>query len=152
MIRNRNRWLATILAIAIALGDCSGMTALATESGTNAENTVSENNTSSDEAPENEAGENEGNGSLSDSYDENISSEESDVPPDEDASMETDKTGQTEETDTEVKLPALHIGQIPEGETLPSADDDAFSYDLPISFEAAENLILFVNYDVEPAP
>lgn len=152
MIRNRNRWLATILAIAIALGDCGGMTALATESGTNAENTVSENNTSSDESPENEAGENEGNGSLSDSYDENISSEESDDPPDEDVSMETDKTGQTEETDTEVKLPALHIGQIPEGETLPSADDDAFSYDLPISFEAAENLILFVNYDVEPAP
>ena len=28
MIRNRNRWLATILAIAIALGDCGGMTAL----------------------------------------------------------------------------------------------------------------------------
>lgn len=36
MIRNRNRWLAAILAMAVALGDCGGLTALATESSTNA--------------------------------------------------------------------------------------------------------------------
>lgn len=52
----------------------------------------------------------------------------------------------------EPKLPALHIGQIPEGEKLPDANDDTFIYDLPVSFETAENLILFSNYAIEQMP
>lgn len=55
-------------------------------------------------------------------------------------------------TAPETELPAIHIGQIPEDGTLPAADDDTFSYDLPVSFASAEALILFVNYDIEKRP
>lgn len=56
-----------------------------------------------------------------------------------------------EETDTNIELPALQIGQIPNGEQLPTTEDEPFPYDLPLSFTSSENLILFVNYDIEPA-
>lgn len=67
-------------------------------------------------------------------------------------SEETDAASKAAETDSENKLPALHIGQIPGGETLPSAGDDTFCYDLPLSFETAKELILFTNYAIETIP
>lgn len=63
-----------------------------------------------------------------------------------------DAASEAAEPDREAELPALHIGQIPEGEKLPSADEDAFPYDLPVSFETTESLILFVNYDIGMVP
>lgn len=151
-MRNKNRWLAAMLSIAIAFGDCSGMTALATEGSPNTENTVSENSTVSDETPEIVDEENEDNDALPSSPSESASSEETSALPDTDAAVETDMTDETAKTDREIELPALHIGQIVEGETLPASDDDTFSYDLPLSFETEENLILFVNYDIENVP
>lgn len=121
MIQNGKKCLASMLALAIALGNCSGMTVSATEDVVATESAVSENNTA--------AG--------------NIVSEE--TPP----LSDTDTLSETEETDPEPELPALHIGRIPEGEKLPDADDDDFSYDLPLSFEAADSLILFTNYAIE---
>lgn len=126
MMRNKNRWLASVLTISLALGDCGGMTALAEERNAITESTVSENTSVLDEAPENDAGKNADDNVLPDS---------------------------SEETkETNIKLPALHIGQIAEYGTLPTADDDTFIYDLPVSFEMSENLILFVNYDIDPLP
>ncbi len=43
MMWNRKRWLASMLAIAVALGDCGGMTALAVENDAAVESAVSEN-------------------------------------------------------------------------------------------------------------
>ena len=121
MIRNRKRCLASVLTLAIAFGDCGGMTVSATEDTAATESTVSENTTVA----------------------ENIVSEETSLLSDTYAASEAEETGQ----DTE--LPALHIGQIPEGEKLPDADDDTFAYDLPLSFETADSLILFTNYAIE---
>lgn len=121
MIRNRKRWLASVLTLAIALGECGGMTILAAEDTAATESAVSENTTTAD----------------------HIVSEE--TPP----LSETDTAFEAEETDSEPELPALHIGQIPEGEKLPDADDETFAYDLPVSFETADSLILFSNYAIE---
>lgn len=121
MIRNRKRWLASVLTLAIALGECGGMTILAAEDTAATESAVSENTTTAD----------------------HIVSEE--TPP----LSETDTAFEAEETDSEPELPALHIGQIPEGEKLPDADDETFAYDLPVSFETADSLILFANYAIE---
>lgn len=151
-MRNKNRWLAAMLSIAIAFGDCSGMTALATEGSLSTENTVSENSTVSDETSEIADEENEDNDALPSSPSESASSEETSALPDTDAAVETDMTDETAKTDREIELPALHIGQIVEGETLPASNDDTFSYDLPFSFGTEENLILFVNYDIENVP
>lgn len=105
-MRNTKKWLASILIMAIAFGDCGGLTASATESTITSENAVSENNMSSDETPD---------------------------------------------TDPKTKLPALHIGQIVSGEKIPSANDD-FLYDLPLTFETEEPLILFTNYVIGATP
>lgn len=121
MMLNRKKWLASVLALAIALGDCGGMTVSATEDTIATESAVSENTTAAD----------------------NIISEE--TPP----LSETDTASEAKETDPEPELPALHIGQIPEGEKLPDADNETFAYDLPVSFETADILILFANYTIE---
>ena len=71
---------------------------------------------------------------------------ENDIP-----AEETSENSTEAETETNIELPALHIGQISNGEQLPTAKDDSFSYDLPLSFTSSENLILFVNYDIEMA-
>lgn len=110
-----------MLTLAIALGECGGMTILAAEDTAATESAVSENTTTAD----------------------HIVSEE--TPP----LSETDTAFEAEETDSEPELPALHIGQIPEGEKLPDADDETFAYDLPVSFETADSLILFSNYAIE---
>lgn len=145
MMRNKNKWLAAILAIAVTLGDC-GMTALAAENAVNTENSISENTAISDEIQEDNEEDSENSNDSSEPSAENTSSQEPNTLPDAPAISET------EETAAELKLPAIHIGQIPEGETLPSLDDDTFHYDLPISFETSETLILFVNYDIESMP
>lgn len=115
MIRNRKKWLASVLALAITLNNCGGFTVLAMEDAVPTESAVSENNMF----------------------------EEATSLPDIEAASETD------EAETETKLSTLHIGQIPEGENLPASDDDTFPYDLPVSFETTENLILFTNYTLE---
>ncbi|MDE6749278.1 MAG: Ig-like domain-containing protein, partial [Lachnospiraceae bacterium] len=56
------------------------------------------------------------------------------------------------ETDTEMKLPTLHIGQIKKGENLPDPNDSEFVYDLPIAFDVADCLVLFANYDINMIP
>lgn len=121
MLQNGKKWLASVLALTIALGDCGGMTVLATEDTVATKSAVSENNMAA----------------------ENIISE--DTPP----LSDIDTTSETPETDQVPELPALHIGQIPEGEKLPGADDDDFAYDLPVSFETTDSLILFPNYAIE---
>ncbi len=117
-MRIMKRIFASILTIVIALGDCSGMTALAAETSVS-ENTILENTVLENTVSENTVSEN-------------------DIP--------------VAETSQTINLPALHIGQISNGETLPTAEDNTFSYDLPISFAVTENLVLFTNYDIESIP
>lgn len=140
-MQNKNKWLAAALSMAIALSDCGGITALAAENAPAAESTVSENAVISKETPEN--GDDD---TLADSPDETTVSAQTDTlqntPPISENSKATAKT----------EFPALHIGRIPNGETLPVINDDTFLYDLPVSFEAAESFILFVNYDLAMAP
>ncbi len=165
-MRNKNRWLAAALVIAVALGDCCGMTAFAAENALYTGNTVSENTMFFNETPEtNDAAPEDDNALSHSSADHNTVGESNPLPyadtlsePGEtdgsvetDGSMDIDGAGETEKTDRTEKLPALHIGQISDKEALPSADGDTFIYDRPVSFETGENLILFVNYDLEAA-
>ena len=159
-MRYKNRWLAAALVIAVALGDCCGMTAFAAENALYAGNTVSENTMFFNETPEtNDAAPEDDNALSHSSADHNTVGESNPLPyadtlsePGEtDGSVDIDGAGETEKTDRTEKLPALHIGQISDKEALPSADDDTFIYDRPVSFETGENLILFVNYDLEAA-
>lgn len=46
-------------------------------------------------------------------------------------------------------FPALHIGQIKKGEELPSPKNTSFVYDLPVSFDTTDHLVLFVNYSID---
>ncbi|MCM1266377.1 MAG: right-handed parallel beta-helix repeat-containing protein, partial [Bacteroidales bacterium] len=52
-------------------------------------------------------------------------------------------------TEQKIALPALQIGCIVSGDTLPDVADETFVYDLPLSFETSEELILFTNYETE---
>lgn len=114
------RMFASILTIAIALGDCGSMAVFAEETAVVSENSVSENTVSENSELENAASEN----------------------------PESENTA-TENSDSEINLPALHIGQIPNGKKLPTAEDNTFAYDLPISFASEKHLVLFTNYDIE---
>lgn len=118
-MQHTKRWLAALLAMTMTLSDCGGMTVLATENTTTAETSVSENN----------AG-------ISDEFSSYFSEDTENI--------ETDS-----ETGIAAELPALHIGQIKEGEALPAPDDLDFSYDLPISFETSDCLLLFANYNID---
>lgn len=89
-MRIMKRIFASILTIVIALGDCSGMTALAAETSVS-ENTILENTVLENTVSENTVSEN-------------------DIP--------------VAETSQTINLPALHIGQISNGETLPTAEDN----------------------------
>ena len=64
-MRNRNRWLAAVLTLSLALGNCGGITALATGNIVNSENSLSENTIISDEAPEDDVEETENSGDFS---------------------------------------------------------------------------------------
>ena len=125
--------LTPILTIAILLGDCGGMTASAAENALITADSVSENTVISVEMPDDEMPTPEAEPQKDDA--DHVISD----PP-------------VSDTTLLEKPPALHIGQISKGDPLPAAYDDDFRYDLPVSFEAAESLILFVNYDVETMP
>lgn len=125
-MRSKKRWLASILAMAVAFGDCGGMMAAAAESAITVEDSISENNMLPNEMPGTEP-----------------AGEETAALP------ETVDTAEPGDTDTE--LPALHIGQIPDGAELPVADG-TFLYDRPLSFETDKTLILFTNYTIDEVP
>ena len=134
-MRNKNRWLASALTIAVALGDCGGMTAFATDnalSHSSADhNTVGESNPLPDTDTLSEAGETGGSWETDSSVNidgagETDSSVDVDGAGETDSSVDVDGDVETEKTDRTEKLPALHIGQISGKESLPSADDDTF--------------------------
>ena len=132
-MQHTKRWLAAVLAMTMTLSDCGGMTVLATENtAALEEDSVSDNN----------AG-------ISDKFipeDETEESNDNDVivlnPSEDRENAEIDPESDNAE------LPALHIGQIKKGEDLPTPDDDEFSYDLPVSFETSEQIVLFANYNL----
>lgn len=55
------------------------------------------------------------------------------------------------EADIPAELPVIHIGQIKKGEALPAPDDLEFTYDLPITFDTSDCLLLFANYSIDSA-
>ena len=118
------RWLALLLTIPMALSDCGSITAFATEAA------ISDETPALEDSEEAQAGE-----------DDDIVTGE--VPIDNEAASE-------EETQSPElsQLPALHIGQLQEGEELPYTDDSEFVYDLPITFDVADSVTLFVNYSL----
>lgn len=124
MTKNRKRWLASALTLTIALSECGSFRVLAEEEAIAAtENSISENSAAF-EAAENE----------------------------EEMLTDAEALPETSETDIKPKLPALHIGQIPEGGKIPASDEDTFVYDQPVSPTTAESLILFSNYTIEKLP
>lgn len=125
-MRIMKRWLTAMLTISIALSDCSSISVLAVEKNAEAGPSVSENSAALDEVQDD-------NESLSDG-DMNIS--DLDIRIDNQAS------------ETKLALPALHIGQVKNGEDLPSPDDDEFTYDLPVSFEMSNQIVLFANHNL----
>lgn len=149
-MRNMKRWIASMLAMAMALSDCSIATVFAADNAMAVETSVSENDAESPETgdvlpvSESELKESE----LEESENEDILSENSD----EDKDNEVTDSMQDRITDSEKELPALHIGQIKKGEELPGPDDSEFIYDSPVSFESSEGLVLFVNYDIDTIP
>ena len=137
MMQHTKKWLSAVLAVTIAvtmaLSDCTGMTVLATEDITTGGASVSENSDIISDAftSEDETEKGDGNDIIS-------------LDPSED----TEKIETDSDTDTAAELPALHIGQIKKGEDLPSPDDNEFVYDLPVSFETSEQIVLFANYNL----
>ncbi|MCH5254627.1 MAG: hypothetical protein J1F41_06855, partial [Lachnospiraceae bacterium] len=117
-MRMMKRWIALMLAMAVVISDCGGITVFAAENATEVDNELI-------------------------SEDETIESEDADVSPEDESNEADEKTNLVDEdadlmdedtdsdTDTETEFPALHIGQIKEGEELPSPDDSKFVYDLP---------------------
>ena len=132
-MQHTKKWLAAMLAAAIVLSDCGGMTVLATEDTNARETSVSENTVEiSDEfTSEGETGESDDTDVIS-----------------LDPSSDTENIEADSASDTATELPALHIGQIKKGEELPDADDTEFEYDLPISFALSDQIVLFVNYNL----
>ncbi|MBD5490782.1 MAG: hypothetical protein HDR16_01230 [Lachnospiraceae bacterium] len=137
MMQHTKKWLSAVLAVTIAvtmaLSDCAGMTVLATEDITTGGASVSENNDIISDAFTSE--------------DETEKGDDNDIIS-LDPSEDTEKIETDSDTDTAAELPALHIGQIKKGEDLPSPDDNAFVYDLPVSFETSEQIVLFANYNL----
>ena len=132
-MQRTKKWLAAMLAAAITLSDCGGMTVLATEDTIATETSISENTVGiSDELT---------------SEDETRESDDTDVIS-LDPSEDTENTETDSESDTAIELPALHIGQITKDEELPDPNDTDFAYDLPVSFEMSDHIVLFVNYNL----
>lgn len=130
-MQHKNRWLAAMLSLVIALGDCGGITALAEEP--SAAETTADSSISENDAP----------------FPQNT--EMPPALPDEnshDAVITESETDAAKEADAAV-LPALHMGQIKKGETLPAPNDPLLSYDLPISFDSSDSLLLFTSYSID---
>lgn len=136
-MQHMKKRLALVLAVTMTLSDCGGMTVLATENTAPLEeNSISDNNVG-----------------ISDELIPEAGTEEND----DDDIIAWTSSEDTENTETDpepatVELPALHIGQIKEGEELPSPKDPDFVYDLPVSFETADRLVLFANYSIDMTP
>ncbi|MDE7258169.1 MAG: hypothetical protein K2N77_02875, partial [Lachnospiraceae bacterium] len=144
-MRNMKRRIAYMLAMAMALSDCSIAPVFAADNTMADETSVSENDVESPETGDAlPASESE----LEESENKDILSENSD----EDKDNEVTDSMQDGITESEKELPALHIGQIKKGEELPGPDDPEFIYDLPVLFETSEGLVLFVNYDIDAIP
>lgn len=124
------RWLALLLTIPMALGDCGSITVLATEAAITDENTVPGEVPADNEAVS--------EGETEESEDMSVSSEDVEAP---EAVAETQSPELSQ-------LPALHIGQLKEGEEFPYTDDSEFVYDLPVSFDTSDSVTLFVNYSL----
>ena len=171
-MRIMKRWLTLILAMSIALSDCGSITVFATEDAVTAETldsgideeslqTDEDESIVSDELPddneltsEDETEKSEDTDVTPEDANEDKNHEEADSAQDENTTPETETEAETApETDVEIEaeaeLPALHIGQIVKGEELPSPDDSEFVYDLPVSFEMSDSLLLFTNYSID---
>lgn len=163
------RLSAALLTVAIVLGDCGSIPVSATEN-TTSEAAVSENSTIPEESPSEQIPAIEEESETDDAFEESpsVSSEdgfdEEDTLPDQDTTSETETETEIEtETESEsatepvteekpvaeTEFPALHIGRIAEDEELPSPDDSDFSYDLPVSFDESDNILLFTNYSID---
>lgn len=130
-MRFKKKWLASLLTIAVVFGDCGGIPVSAEEAVPTAETSVSENN-AKDTSPERKAESVPGE-----------TQDETDFPSDE---------VPVSESTSETELPALQIGQLKKGDPFPSGDDSDFTYGLPVSFENADSLVLFVNYQADALP
>lgn len=136
------RWLAPVLAVSIAFGDCGGMAALAAESAPAGEMSVSENNTIFHEEPADES-DHINHAFISENEPENEESAKAADNTETNSIQAGDAVG---ETSVKAELPALHIGYIKKGEEFPEPADSEFIYDLPVSFEASDSLVLFAGY------
>lgn len=134
------RWFAFILTISLVCSNCSGITVYAQEETADTEASVSENN------EDNSVADNNGDNPIADNNEENPSADNNSEKPVTDELKEGDS-----ETDPK-KLPSLHIGQLREGEAFPDSEDTKFVYDIPVSFELSDDVILFTNYSLLTLP
>lgn len=124
------RLLAVMLTMCIALSDCGGITVFAISDSDfkePVETSVSENDAQEAEI-------------ISPASDESVSGDSAGI---------TEPDSAADETSEKLALPALHMGQIRQEDTLPVAGDPSFLYDLPISFEVSDHLLLFANYSTD---
>ncbi|MBD5525751.1 MAG: hypothetical protein HDR04_15300 [Lachnospiraceae bacterium] len=149
-MRNMKKWIAAVLTITMAVSDCGVIPAFAAEDALAVEKTVSGNNAVSGEMSAD--GEPFSESEIKEGEKEDGLSEKSDEDQDKEAPHSIQDEVTDFETDTETKLPALHIGQIKKGEKLPDPSDSEFVYDLPISLDVADCLVLFANYDINMIP
>lgn len=174
-MRNRKRWIAIMLMLVMAIGDCGGTFAFAAEQNAGvAESSVSGNGSADEQTGEDDrAGEEEQAGKEGQADEDDRTGEEGQADEEEQAGEEG-QTGEDDRTadgetisdqettsgesvseneitkgqDDGIRLPALHIGQIEMGEEFPETEDSEFKYDLPVSLEVSERLTLFTDYSI----
>lgn len=134
------RWFAFILTISLVCSHCSGITVYAQEETADTEASVSEN------TEDNSVADNNGDNPIADNSEENPITDNNEEKPVTDELKEGDS-----ETDPK-ELPSLHIGQLREGESFPDSEDAKFVYDIPVSFELSDHVILFANYSLLTLP
>lgn len=135
------RWFAFMLTISLVCSNCSGITVYAQEETVAAEESVSENN------GENPVADEPKEYDFNEVY--NPSVEEKAQHTEETPSVQ-DKTSDSI-TDTP-ELPSLHIGQLRKEESFPDSEEIEFVYDVPVSFELSDHIILFANYSLLTLP
>lgn len=62
--------------------------------------------------------------------------------------IDTIDTEEAADADGSIGLPAIHIGQVGEGEPLPDPEDPDLLYDQPISFDLSDSVVLFTDYSL----
>lgn len=162
IMRNMKRWIAAMLVTAMIVSDCGFIPAYASEGSMTDETSVSENGAVSGEKPAGETSDLESK--INEEVREELSSGESDQSMEaadsaQDGDEETaaaiqdgDTKAKDSGTDTPSELPAIHIGQTIKGEEFPDPNEPEFEYDLSVSFEMSDSLILFTNYDIDTIP